>query len=89
MEDFLKEHPEYQESRLKTTRYIGAMLPFINELSFPLNAPKISEFRRLVEQEKKEPFRGIIERYHFLPKFGKKVEILSPIDNIDQWELLD
>ena len=39
---FLAEHPNYHESRLKSTRYVGSMLPYLNELSFLINMPKIT-----------------------------------------------
>jgi hypothetical protein len=37
--------------------------------------------------ENVEPFKGLIERYNYLPFFGKTVELVNPIDNEEQWNL--
>lgn len=87
--DFLAAYPHYRENKLKTTRYVGSMLPYLNFLSFILNIRKITKFFQLVKEDKVEPFRGLIERYHFLPFIGKQVELVNPIDHLDQWDLLD
>lgn len=72
---------------LSSTRYVGCSLTYLNSLSFLLNRRKISEFMEILRKEDIELFPGLIELYHFLPLFGKTVELINPLENIDDWIL--
>jgi hypothetical protein len=66
---------------------VGCSLTYLNFLSFLLNRRKISEFMEILRKEDIELFPGLIELYHFLPLFGKTVELINPLENIDDWIL--
>jgi hypothetical protein len=66
---------------------VGCSLTYLNSLSFLLNRKKISEFMEILRKEDIELFPGLIELYHFLPLFGKTVELINPLENIDDWIL--
>lgn len=72
---------------MSSTRYVGCSLTYLNFLSFFLNRGKISEFMGILRKENIELFPGLIEFYHFLPLFGKTVELVNPVENVDEWVL--
>lgn len=39
----------------------------------------------LLRKDNVELFPGLIELYHFLPFFGKTVELVNPLENVEEW----
>lgn len=62
-------------------------MAYLNFISFFVNRSKINEFMGILRKDNVELFPGLIEFYHFLPLFGKTVELVNPLENVDEWTL--
>lgn len=64
---------------------MGCTLTYLNFISFFVNRSKINDFMGLLRKDNVELFPGLIELYHFLPFFGKTVELVNPLENVEEW----
>lgn len=64
---------------------MGCTLTYLNFISFFVNRSKINDFMELLRKDNVELFPGLIELYHFLPFFGKTVELVNPLENVEEW----